>query len=172
MRKLVRFLLVVAAVAGVVWALRDKLLPPARPPVEPPPPFRRATPATPAAGALQPSPAAPAQQPVDADPPPTAAVESSGDTGAEPEPATDENTMPGHESSPALDRPAANDAASSDDLTAIKGIGPVFAERLHKEGITSFGDLVGADAAAVATHIDVSEAQVADWIRQARSLVY
>ncbi|MBT8207276.1 MAG: hypothetical protein HKN07_03350 [Acidimicrobiia bacterium] len=59
-----------------------------------------------------------------------------------------------------------------DDLKVVKGIGPVFEQRLNDAGIASLGGLVRSDAATVAEQLEVSEAQVADWIRQARGLVY
>lgn len=59
-----------------------------------------------------------------------------------------------------------------DDLKVVKGIGPVFEQRLNDAGIASLGGLVQSDPATIAGQLDVSEAQVADWIRQARGLVY
>lgn len=65
--------------------------------------------------------------------------------------------------------PAASDAPGS-DLTAIRGIGPVYAERLNRNGITTYAELAGGDAADVATQIDVAESTVSDWIAQAAEL--
>ena len=62
-------------------------------------------------------------------------------------------------------------AVAADDLTVIKGIGPVYAERLRNAGIDGFAALAGADVAATADTIDVSAEQVADWAAQARQLV-
>ena len=56
-----------------------------------------------------------------------------------------------------------------DDLTAIKGIGPVFAARLEQAGIRSFRGLSEIDAATIADGIGTTEARVADWISQARA---
>ena len=71
-----------------------------------------------------------------------------------------------------IETPADHHAEPVDDLKVVKGIGPVFEQRLNDVGISSLGSLVRSDAATVAGQLDVSEAQVADWIRQARGLVY
>ena len=60
--------------------------------------------------------------------------------------------------------------ASSGDLTTVKGIGPVYAERLIEAGIASFSDLVSADAATVSDAAGVSESTAASWMEQATSL--
>jgi predicted flap endonuclease-1-like 5' DNA nuclease len=59
---------------------------------------------------------------------------------------------------------------SSDDLTAVKGIGPVYAERLVEAGIASFANLVSADAATVSEAAGVSASTAASWMEQATSL--
>lgn len=59
---------------------------------------------------------------------------------------------------------------SSDDLTTVKGIGPVYAERLANAGITSFAELVSTDAATVSEAAGVSESTAASWMEQATSL--
>ncbi|HRN68879.1 MAG TPA: helix-hairpin-helix domain-containing protein [Promineifilum sp.] len=61
--------------------------------------------------------------------------------------------------------------AKSDDLTAIKGIGPTFARRLAEAGYTSFAALAGATP----DHLrEVTKAPLManpdDWIAQARLL--
>lgn len=58
----------------------------------------------------------------------------------------------------------------SDDLTAISGIGPVYAKRLAGAGVKSFGDLANADAADLANRTDLPPDRVADWIRKASDL--
>ena len=50
------------------------------------------------------------------------------------------------------------------DLTDIRGIGPVYAERLSDAGIESAHDLVAADPATVAAAAGVSEERAAGWI--------
>lgn len=56
-----------------------------------------------------------------------------------------------------------------DDLTKIKGIGPVSARELEAIGITTFAELAAADPATVAEQFD-SRANVTDWIAQANQL--
>ena len=56
-----------------------------------------------------------------------------------------------------------------DDLTEVKGIGPVYAERLVDAGITSFAELANADVAAVAGAAGVSESTAGSWLEQAAS---
>jgi len=58
--------------------------------------------------------------------------------------------------------------ADPDDLTEIKGIGPVYAGRLVEAGIETFEGLGAAEATLVAAAAGVS-AEVADlWIERAR----
>jgi len=57
-----------------------------------------------------------------------------------------------------------------DDLTAVNGIGPVYAKRLAGAGIKSFGDLAKADAQDLANRTDLPPDRVADWIRKASDL--
>lgn len=58
-----------------------------------------------------------------------------------------------------------------DDLTRIKGIGPVYAARLNDAGIKTFRGLAETDAATLAATIDVSVDTVADWTAQAAKLI-
>ena len=68
--------------------------------------------------------------------------------------------------------PATRAAATmtADDLTEIKGIGPVFAERLHQAGITTFADVAkaSADHLREVTHA-TSVANPDEWIAQAKT---
>ena len=59
---------------------------------------------------------------------------------------------------------------AADDLTEIKGIGPVFAERLRQAGITTFADVAGtsADQLREVTHA-TSVANPDEWIAQAKA---
>lgn len=66
--------------------------------------------------------------------------------------------------------PAAAVAVAPDDLTEVKGIGPVYQHRLAEIGIFTFADLAGGDAPSIAEKIDVSEGQVQEWIEQASQL--
>ncbi len=54
-----------------------------------------------------------------------------------------------------------------DDLTEIKGIGPVYARKLNEAGIRSFRGLTEIDAATIASSIGTTEASVNKWIAQA-----
>ena len=56
-----------------------------------------------------------------------------------------------------------------DDLTEIKGIGPVYAGRLGDAGIRSFRGLSESDATTVAGTVGTTEAVVNDWIAQAKA---
>jgi polyhydroxyalkanoate synthase len=60
--------------------------------------------------------------------------------------------------------------AEPDDLSDVKGIGPVYRARLADAGIVTFAQLASADAQAVAHHAGVSERAAADWITQASEL--
>ncbi len=53
------------------------------------------------------------------------------------------------------------------DLTAIKGIGPAYSDRLNSAGIDSVGALAAADAETLGEQIDVSPKIVSDWIDRA-----
>ena len=64
-------------------------------------------------------------------------------------------------------RTAPTSTVAADDLTEVKGVGPVYAQRLVDAGITSFVMLANADVAAVAGAANVSESQAASWIGQA-----
>jgi predicted flap endonuclease-1-like 5' DNA nuclease len=65
---------------------------------------------------------------------------------------------------------AARDAVP-DDLTVIKGIGPVVQEKLHALGIRTFGDLAAADPAKLVEQLKgrqpISEALVRGWTKAA-----
>ena len=60
--------------------------------------------------------------------------------------------------------------ATPDDLTAVAGIGPVYAARLVENGITSFRQLASADPERIATAAGARPDAVADWIAQAERL--
>lgn len=60
-------------------------------------------------------------------------------------------------------------ASEGDDLTGIKGIGPVYAGRLADQGVTSYAALSGADPTAVAIAAGVPESTAEEWIAQAKS---
>lgn len=60
---------------------------------------------------------------------------------------------------------------AGDDLTEVKGIGPVYRQRLADIGITTFAELLDGDVADIAEHIEVTESHVHEWMDQARDLV-
>lgn len=61
--------------------------------------------------------------------------------------------------------------AASDDLTEIKGIGPVTAGKLADAGVTTFSELAAADVGAVSELVGTSETAAARWIEAAGTLV-
>ena len=63
--------------------------------------------------------------------------------------------------------------AANDDLTRIKGIGPVFAERLRQAGIDSFAAVAVASPDALRNAVKAAAWQNVDpesWIEEARQL--
>ncbi len=140
MRKLLRFIGLVAGLAGVAWMVKDKLVPAPQTPVSHPPAFRSSSP-----------PAQLDRPPADR---PDSAPSGRGTTGPP-------SSVPEQPSPP---------ATGGDDLTSIKGIGPVYAGRLNGLGITTFAALAAADAAELAEQLDVAESQTTDWIEQAGAL--
>ncbi len=54
-----------------------------------------------------------------------------------------------------------------DDLTAVKGIGPVYAERLVAADMTTFAALVSAGAEAVGDAAGVSTDTATKWVKSA-----
>jgi len=57
------------------------------------------------------------------------------------------------------------------DLEAVDGIGPAYAERLRAVGVSDLDELAEAEAADLASDVDVSESRAADWVRQANELL-
>ena len=60
--------------------------------------------------------------------------------------------------------------AEPQDLTEVKGIGPVYAERLVAAGYDSFATLVAAGADAVGDAARVSSETAAKWVKSAADL--
>lgn len=61
----------------------------------------------------------------------------------------------------------------ADDLTKIKGIGPVAAGQLKEQGITTFGQIAGLsdeDVARIDENMPFSAEQITDWREQAKEL--
>jgi hypothetical protein len=61
-------------------------------------------------------------------------------------------------------------APEKDDLTIVKGVGPVYSARLEGAGIVSLSGLAAADAEALASLIDVPAGRVSNWIEEAAFL--
>ncbi|RWP19492.1 MAG: 50S ribosomal protein L21 [Mesorhizobium sp.] len=60
-----------------------------------------------------------------------------------------------------------------DDLTVIKGVGPVAAGQLNEQGITTFGQIAklsDKDIAKIDEHMPFSADQITDWREQAKDL--
>lgn len=66
--------------------------------------------------------------------------------------------------------PAPAVATAEDDLTIIKGIGPVTSRKLADAGIATLPALADADVATVATAAGTNEASAKAWIDAAKSL--
>ncbi len=58
----------------------------------------------------------------------------------------------------------------AEDLTVVKGIGPVYEARLHEAGVSSLRDLASRDPEDLATRLGVPAARVAKWIEEASFL--
>jgi predicted flap endonuclease-1-like 5' DNA nuclease len=73
---------------------------------------------------------------------------------------------------PKFRTPSTPPAAKSgpDDLTKVKGIGPVYAKRLAAAGFETFAGLASADAAAVGTAAGVSSDTATKWVKAAAQL--
>ena len=61
-------------------------------------------------------------------------------------------------------------APGADDLSEVKGIGPVYRARLEQAGYTTFTSLIAAGAEAVATAAEVTVDRAADWLSQAEAI--
>jgi len=59
-------------------------------------------------------------------------------------------------------------SADPDDMTAIKGIGPVYASRLADIGVVSFHALANTDAHTIVSATGASAGAVDEWIAQAK----
>lgn len=85
-----------------------------------------------------------------------------------PAPAIPEGPPPQFRTSPA--KPSTPTAAEPDDLTAVKGIGPVYAERLAAAGYESYAAIVSAGADAVGDAAGVSADTATKWMKSAAEL--
>lgn len=66
--------------------------------------------------------------------------------------------------------PSEDEPSPKDDLTIIKGVGPVYAARLEDAGVTGLAGLSAADGETLAKLIDVSTDRVNGWIEEATFL--
>jgi predicted flap endonuclease-1-like 5' DNA nuclease len=115
-KKVIRFLGVLAGLGTLIWVMRDRFVSLALPREPEPPAFR-----------VAPQPEAPTTET------PTA-------------------------------------ASIREDLTIIKGIGPVYAARLEDAGIESLGDLASAKADTLSAAINVPAERIRHWIDEAAFL--
>ena len=60
--------------------------------------------------------------------------------------------------------------AGADDLSEVKGIGPVYRARLQQAGITTFAAMVKAGSERMAEAAEVTADRAADWLSQAAAL--
>jgi predicted flap endonuclease-1-like 5' DNA nuclease len=91
------------------------------------------------------------------------------DAAAPPKPAADDEIVT--EPEPVLDSPAPTPPGAGDNVIAIKGIGPKYGAKLAEMGITTFGALLGTPMdTLMITFPRVSEAELQNWLEQAREL--
>ena len=98
---------------------------------------------------------------------------------SEPEPAPEPTATPEPTPAPAAESaaptpPASEPDTASDDLTAIRGIGPAMQKRLTAMGIRTRADLAAADVDTLTERLKadkavVSRAQIERWIETAGS---
>lgn len=70
-------------------------------------------------------------------------------------------------------RPGLLEEPPRDDLTALRGIGPIFAQRLYQGGITTYRQLahLSPEEAATCCQIPVQRVRQDDWVGQAAERV-
>lgn len=66
--------------------------------------------------------------------------------------------------------PSKGGKTASEDLSQVKGIGPVYKARLVAGGITTFAALAKTPAPRIAEIAEVGEETAADWAKQASAL--
>lgn len=72
---------------------------------------------------------------------------------------------------PAMHRKAPASSPEPDDLQQVRGIGPVFAERLHSAGIHTFAGLAGTSADELANILGVNTGRAQNILAEARTMV-
>ena len=85
-----------------------------------------------------------------------------------PAPAPVVDDVPGY---PIATPPPPKGPREPEDLSSIKGIGPVYQSKLSEAGIVRFDELADADAMVVASQIEAPVSRVQRWIDEARRLV-
>jgi predicted flap endonuclease-1-like 5' DNA nuclease len=120
-------------------------------------------------------------EPTEADHPGSAAGDEAGVTvEREPEKSQDDtgtgggradDTSAGSDADPSATAAQAEDREESgaEPVDAVKGIGPVYAERLSEHGIETVIDLADADAEDVAEAAQTSKPRVTSWIERAQN---
>lgn len=59
---------------------------------------------------------------------------------------------------------------NTDDLTLVKGIGPVYRDRLSEAGIQSFSDLAAGTPSEIAEIAGTSASVATGWVKSAKSM--
>ena len=80
-------------------------------------------------------------------------------------------TLPSEPEPPVFRSAEEAQAAAQDDLTRIAGIGPVFADRLGAEGVSTFRALSERSSDQIAGITGASATRAAGWIAEAKHLV-
>ena len=86
-------------------------------------------------------------------------------------PPTPPRPAPEPDLDPTASAPTPADLPEDADLERIKGVGPVFANRLRSAGLGSFEAIAGASVDRVAEAADVSESRATQWIEAAQAIV-
>jgi len=60
--------------------------------------------------------------------------------------------------------------SKSDDLTLIKGVGPVYRDKLSAAGIQTFSELAARNAEEIAQAAGTSSSVAASWVKSAQSM--
>ena len=89
--------------------------------------------------------------------------------------AADETPAPAKKAAPKAAAKAKTEAAGSDDLTQLTGVGPAFATKLNEAGVTSFAQIAAWNDAEI-ERLDgeisglKTKAEKGDWVAEAKKL--
>ena len=89
--------------------------------------------------------------------------------------AADETPAPAKKAAPKAAAKAKTEAAGSDDLTQLTGVGPAFATKLNEAGVTSFAQIAARTEAEI-ERLDgeisglKTKAEKGDWVAEAKKL--